>query len=84
MEAPLRGYSDLVGPERDTMKKQLISALACLALLATTLQDSDIQEAPQYYEIEHSGCCSYHGGVCGCSGGRALCCDGALSPSCGC
>ena len=30
------------------------------------------------------GCCSHHGGVCGCSGGRALCCDGTLSPSCGC
>lgn len=30
------------------------------------------------------GCCSHHGGVCGCSNGRALCCDGTLSPSCGC
>lgn len=30
------------------------------------------------------GCCSHHGGVCGCSNGRALCCDGSLSPSCGC
>ena len=30
------------------------------------------------------GCCSYHGGVCGCQVGRALCCDGELSPSCGC
>ncbi len=35
-------------------------------------------------KIARSGCCSHHGGVCGCSGGRALCCDGALSPSCGC
>ena len=34
--------------------------------------------------IERSGCCSWHGGVCGCSGGRAVCCDGQLSPSCGC
>jgi hypothetical protein len=31
-----------------------------------------------------SGCCSWHGGVCGCQNGRALCCDGTLSPSCGC
>lgn len=31
-----------------------------------------------------SGCCSHHGGVCGCSGVRAQCCDGSLSPSCGC
>lgn len=30
------------------------------------------------------GCCSHHKGVCGCSGGRASCCDGTLSPSCGC
>ena len=30
------------------------------------------------------GCCSWHKGVCGCSGGRAACCDGTLSPSCGC
>lgn len=31
------------------------------------------------------GCCSHHGGVCGCSNsGRAVCCDGSLSPSCGC
>ena len=30
------------------------------------------------------GCCSWHGRVCGCEFGRAKCCDGALSPSCGC
>lgn len=33
---------------------------------------------------ERSGCCSWHSGVCGCSGGRSLCCDGSLSPTCGC
>ena len=33
---------------------------------------------------EQRGCCSHHGGVCGCSGGRAVCCDGSYSPSCGC
>lgn len=32
-----------------------------------------------------AGCCSRHGGVCGCyQGTRAQCCDGTLSPSCGC
>jgi hypothetical protein len=37
-----------------------------------------VQEAKQ-------GCCSHHGGVCGCAvTGRAQCCDGAESPSCGC
>jgi hypothetical protein len=34
--------------------------------------------------ISKSGCCSWHSGVCGCSGGRQLCCDGTLSPSCAC
>ena len=36
--------------------------------------------------VEHSGCCSHHRGVCGCSadGRHAVCCDGAQSPSCGC
>ncbi len=38
------------------------------------------------YKTEHerSGCCSHHGGVCGCSNGRAQCCDGTLSPTCTC
>ncbi len=35
-------------------------------------------------DVQRSGCCSWHGGVCGCRMGRALCCDGTLSPSCGC
>ena len=31
------------------------------------------------------GCCSHHGGVSGCSsGGRQVCRDGTLSPSCTC
>jgi hypothetical protein len=36
------------------------------------------------YSAERRGCCSHHKGVCGCSVDRAVCCDGALSPSCGC
>lgn len=35
-------------------------------------------------EPQRRGCCSWHGGVCGCSSGRAVCCDGSYSPSCGC
>lgn len=34
--------------------------------------------------LERRGCCSWHGGVCGCSDGRVVCCDNTLSPSCGC
>lgn len=30
------------------------------------------------------GCCSHHRGQCGCEGGRVVCCDGSLSPSCRC
>jgi hypothetical protein len=31
------------------------------------------------------GCCSHHGGVCGCMGnGSKKCCDGTPSPSCMC
>jgi hypothetical protein len=35
-------------------------------------------------QIVQQGCCSHHQGVCSCSGGRAVCCDGKLSPTCGC
>jgi hypothetical protein len=34
--------------------------------------------------VARRGCCSHHGGVCGCSGSRVKCCDGGLSPSCTC
>jgi len=36
------------------------------------------------FKAEAGGCCSHHGGVCGCSNGRDQCCDGSLSPSCTC
>lgn len=42
------------------------------------------QEGLTQEELAQRGCCSWHGGVCGCTGGRAVCCDGKLSPSCGC
>ncbi len=35
-------------------------------------------------EIAQRGCCSWHNGVCGCSGGSVLCCDGTYSPTCSC
>jgi len=35
-------------------------------------------------EIAERGCCSWHGGVCDCIGGRVVCCDGTFSPSCTC
>lgn len=35
-------------------------------------------------ELGRRGCCSWHSGVCGCSDGRVVCCDGSYSPSCTC
>jgi hypothetical protein len=35
--------------------------------------------------LTRRGCCSHHGGVCGCTpDGRQQCCDGILSPTCTC
>ena len=36
-------------------------------------------------DVKQSGCCSWHGGVSGCSSsGRVVCNDGTYSPSCTC
>ena len=35
-------------------------------------------------QLAQRGCCSWHDGVCGCSGGVVQCCDGSGSPSCRC
>lgn len=56
-------------------KQELIKQQECDMLIATNATAE---------ELQRSGCCSWHGGVCGCSNGRAKCCDGSLSPSCGC
>ena len=50
--------------------------LGAIALAPTRTPDAE----------DRRGCCSHHGGVCGCAGdAHALkCCDGALSPTCGC
>jgi len=35
-------------------------------------------------DLSGQGCCSHHAGQCGCGGGRVMCCDGSMSPSCLC
>lgn len=35
-------------------------------------------------QLSKRGCCSHHQGVCNCTSGRVVCCDGQLSPSCNC
>jgi len=75
------------------MNKLLLS----LALLSTlvfggTTADTQQQAEPKELckatdkalTVERSGCCSWHGGVAGCSGGRQVCNDGTYSPSCTC
>jgi len=66
-----------------------ILMLAAILLGPSVTVDTSTRAAPVApvvggYPWAKSGCCSWHGGVCGCRDGRALCCDGALSPSCGC
>jgi len=40
----------------------------------------------QISDLARRGCCSHHGGVCGCDKekNRIVCCDGTYSPSCTC
>ena len=70
------------------MKKILI--IFILALLSFPLCAEEIKCKGSIFlnfnsqELVQKGCCSHHGGVCGCSGGRQACCDGKLSPSCLC
>jgi len=54
-------------------------------------QSSSVFNAPDGENSNHSqlllakrGCCSWHGGVCGCQGGRVVCCDRTFSPTCTC
>lgn len=65
------------------IKKILIIAIVGMFFIAIfTVQNS--KASAQCNLFNRRGCCSHHGGVCGCSSGRARCCDGSLSPSCGC
>lgn len=35
-------------------------------------------------QVAQRGCCSHHGGVCGCDNHSVVCCDNSHSPTCGC
>lgn len=61
-----------------------ILLLPILASLVSAAPLCSFQTFATAREAMQSGCCSHHGGVCGCVGGRKKCCDGALSPSCTC
>ena len=69
------------------MKKYLILILLSITINSFAEDKSCeqlIKENATQEQLAQRGCCSWHGGVCGCKGGRAVCCDGKLSPTCGC
>lgn len=64
-------------------------ALADEGTLIKDVQASRATECTTRQTVEDAtlvgrGCCSHHKGQCGCEGGRVVCCDGSLSPSCRC
>lgn len=69
------------------MKRFFIIVLAFMFLVGAgfALSNSSAQN-PDTLTIEQRGCCSWHGGVCGCdyNTGKVKCCDGTLSPTCRC
>jgi hypothetical protein len=68
------------------MKLSWVGVFGLLFLGGSTFADcsAELSDEHTVVAVERRGCCSHHGGVCGCEKGRAVCCDGRLSPSCGC
>lgn len=81
------------------MKKAIVVIICLLAVLvfgghllsvdaklsATNISACDTLPSKGSAElIAKRGCCSWHRGVCGYSGGRIQCCDGSTSPTCTC
>ena len=68
------------------MKKFLLLTILAVALIISIISSNKSNQAIgqcSYQNAERSGCCSHHGGVCGCVKGHAKCCDGSSS-TCGC
>ena len=70
------------------MKKLMIAVLMMFSFSAfaeeVTCQPPQSDTSITSERIAQRGCCSWHGGVCGCSAGVVQCCDGSGSPSCRC
>lgn len=71
------------------MARRSLLLIVILAALSSGASASEPRDACSLSagilaDPEQRGCCSWHGGVCGCSTPRVVCCDGALSPSCRC
>ena len=69
------------------MPKYLASVLLIL-VISSFAEEKNCEQLKQegfsQQQLAQRGCCSWHGGVCSCNGGRVVCCDGKLSPTCGC
>ena len=71
------------------MKKVLIIGLLLLvtgAITFATIKGNRAFGRCTTEQSQKAGCCSRHGGVCGCNkdAHKLKCCDGTLSKSCGC
>lgn len=69
------------------MKKCIIILSALAIISGGAFAGVKYQKANQLKGtcLAGQGCCSWHGGQCGCtSSGRVMCCDGTTSPSCRC
>lgn len=65
--------------------KKILTIFAAVSILAIGFVSLQPQKTVKINQcIAGRGCCSHHGGECGCSNGRSKCCDGTLSPSCQC
>jgi hypothetical protein len=82
--------SDLL-QEKNTSASNVISTDLPLQNITPVLGDTNqcldkTKLESKSTELARRGCCSHHGGVCGCdqTTDRIKCCDGTLSPSCTC
>lgn len=66
------------------MKKILLSLIGFLTITGCVFAYNAYNNLSSNQCVAGRGCCSSHGGVCGCQNGRSRCCDGTLSPSCQC
>lgn len=70
-----------------TLTSLALAAFVALAALPTAHADPSAAppSEPERDDGEsRRGCCSHHGGVCGCGGDTLRCCDGTDSPTCEC
>lgn len=62
----------------------IVAAALSLAAFAEDFNCPTGDTPENQIQISQRGCCSWHGGNCGCQYGRIVCCDGQYSPSCTC